>query len=160
MGPTNGDSMAHMEVLTVYTCKGSANIYGLILKNNSVCEVICPSQSYELNDGITPHSRYCFTLSNVDARSIFNQVGNVLSKFRTWWFSIAQSVCKWAFTLLAIWCPRPSFESYIQQRKATCLLSIRKLLAFARRSKFTTTNLYVCMCVPTHSMRDINFVFI
>ena len=42
------------------------------------------------------------------------------------WSSKAQLVCGWAFSLLAIWCLRlPSFESCIQRRKATCLLSIR-----------------------------------
>ena len=36
------------------------------------------------------------------------------------WSSIAQSVCKWAFSLLAIWFLRlPRFESCIQQRKTT-----------------------------------------
>ena len=43
------------------------------------------------------------------------------------WSSRSQSVCKWVFCLLAIWCLRiPSFESCIQQRKTTCLISIRK----------------------------------
>ena len=42
------------------------------------------------------------------------------------------------------WCLRlPSFESCIQQRKATCLLSFRKLLACARALKLTTTNMYI-----------------
>ena len=46
------------------------------------------------------------------------------------WSSIAQSVCEWAFSLLAIWCLRlPNFESCIQQSKTSCLLSIRKSLA-------------------------------
>ena len=34
-------------------------------------------------------------------------------------------------------------KSYIQQRKATCLLSIGKSLACARTSKLTTTNIYI-----------------
>ena len=37
---------------------------------------------------------------------------------------------------------RPWFESCIQLRKTTCLLSIRKSLACARASKLTTTNMY------------------
>ena len=60
------------------------------------------------------------------------------------WSSIAQSVCEWTFSLLAIWCLRPPrFESCIQQRKTTCLHSIRKSLACARPSKLTTTNVYI-----------------
>ena len=35
------------------------------------------------------------------------------------------------------------FESCIQQRKTTCLLSIKKSLACARASKLTTTNMYI-----------------
>ena len=39
------------------------------------------------------------------------------------WSSIAQSVCEWAFSLLAIRCLETSmFESCFQQRKTTCLL--------------------------------------
>ena len=57
------------------------------------------------------------------------------------WSSIAQSVCQQAFSLLANSCLRPSgFESCLQQRKTTCLLSIGKSLACARASKLTTTN--------------------
>ena len=67
------------------------------------------------------------------------------------WSSIAQSVCQQAFSLLKIGFQRPSgFESRIQQRKTTCLLSIRKSLACARASKWTTTNMYIararCEC--------------
>ena len=52
------------------------------------------------------------------------------------WPSIAQSACEWAFGPLAIWCLRlPKFESCIQQRQTTCLLSIWKSLACARASK-------------------------
>ena len=54
-----------------------------------------------------------------------------------------KSVCEWAFSLLAIRCLRlPRFESCIQQRKTTCLLSIRISLACARASKLATTNMY------------------
>ena len=65
--------------------------------------------------------------------------------------SIAQSVCQQASSLLKIGFQRPSgFESCIQQRKTTCLLSIRKSLACARASKLTTTNMYIartrCEC--------------
>ena len=67
------------------------------------------------------------------------------------WSSIAQSVCQQAFSLLVIGFQRPSgFESCIQQRKTTCLLSIRKSFACARASKLTTTNMYIararCEC--------------
>ena len=66
------------------------------------------------------------------------------------WSSIAQSVCQQAFSLLEIGFQRPyGFESCIQQRKTTCLLSIRKSLACARASKLITTNMYVCMHVCT-----------
>ena len=59
------------------------------------------------------------------------------------WSSIAQSVCQQALSLLKIGFQRPSgFESCIQQRQTTCLLSIRKSLACARASKLTTTNMY------------------
>ena len=59
---------------------------------------------------------------------------------------MAQSVCQQAFSLLANRCLRSlGFESCSQQRKTTCLLSIRKSLACARASKLTTTNMYVCM---------------
>ena len=56
------------------------------------------------------------------------------------------------FSLLEIRLKRPSgFESCIQQRKTTGLLSIRKSLACARASKFTTTkhiyiyDIFVCL---------------
>ena len=43
---------------------------------------------------------------------------------------VCQSVCEWVLSLLESWCLRlPRFESCIQQRKTTCLLSIRKSLA-------------------------------
>ena len=55
--------------------------------------------------------------------------------------SLAQSVCEWAFSLLENRCLETyRFESCIQQRKTTCLLSIRISIACARASKFTTTN--------------------
>ena len=58
------------------------------------------------------------------------------------WSSIAQSVCQQAFSLLVgIW--DLGFESCIQQRKTTCLLSIRISLACAGASKLTTTNMYI-----------------
>ena len=78
------------------------------------------------------------------------------------WSSIAQSVCQQAFSLLKIGFQRPSgFESCIQQRKTTCLLSIRKSLACARASKLTTTNIYICIYVYIYIYiyiytRDIN----
>ena len=67
------------------------------------------------------------------------------------WSSIAQSVCQQAFSLLPNRCLRPSgFESCLQQRKTTCLLSIWISLACARASKLTTTNVYIararCEC--------------
>ena len=70
------------------------------------------------------------------------------------WSSIAQSVCQRAFSLLEIGFQRPSgFESCIQQRKTTCLLSIRKSLACARASKLTTTNMCVHVCVHITATR-------
>ena len=52
------------------------------------------------------------------------------------WSSIAQSVCQQAFSLLDIGFQRPpGFESCIQQRKTSCLLSNRKSLACAIASK-------------------------
>ena len=58
------------------------------------------------------------------------------------WSPITQSLCQWAFSLPAIWFQRPSgFESCIQQRKTTCLLSIRKSLTCARASQSTTTRM-------------------
>ena len=55
------------------------------------------------------------------------------------WSSIAQSVCEWAFSLMAIWCIKlPNFDSCIAQRETTCLLSIRKSFACARASQLTT----------------------
>ena len=69
------------------------------------------------------------------------------------WYSIAQSVCQWAFSLLEIRFQRPSgFESCIQQRKTTCLLSIRKSLACARASKLTT-NMPICMYISMYICR-------
>ena len=77
-------------------------------------------------------------------------------------FSIAQSVHKQGISLLvqifslildssvglsAGIQSAGDFESCIQQRKTTCLLSIRKWLACARASKLTTTNMYVCVYV-------------
>ena len=63
------------------------------------------------------------------------------------WSSMTQTVCEWAFSLLTNWCLRlPSFESCIQQRKTTCLLTIRKPVVCARTSKLTTANMYVCIC--------------
>ena len=56
------------------------------------------------------------------------------------------SVC-WRF---GVWDP-DGFESCIQQRKTTCLLSIRISLACARASKLTTTNMYVCMYICMHA---------
>ena len=72
------------------------------------------------------------------------------------WSSIAQSVCQQAFSLLKIGFQRPSgFESCIQQRKTTCLLSIQISLACARASKLTTTNMYVCMHACMHACMHI-----
>ena len=54
------------------------------------------------------------------------------------------------------------FESCIQQRKTTCLLSIRKSLACARAAKLTTTNMYyvlfscVWFCSPNDTERPKN----
>ena len=50
------------------------------------------------------------------------------------------------YVYMYVWDP-DGFESCLQQRKTTCLLSIRIPLACARVSKLTTTNMYVCMYV-------------
>ena len=72
------------------------------------------------------------------------------------WSSIAQSVCQQAFCLLEIRFQRPpGFESCIQQRKTTCLLSIRKSLAYkyiaSARAQFQI-NTHRCwnghLCIP------------
>ena len=63
------------------------------------------------------------------------------------WSSIAQSVCQRAFSLMEIQLQRPWFKSCIQQRKATCLHSIWKSLAWVRASKLTTTNMSVWMYI-------------
>ena len=93
----------------------------------------------------------------VNAKWQMSQVGwmlanhrNELSSFLAW-SAIAQSDYQQATSLLEIGSQRPSgFESCIQQRKTTCLLSIRKSLACARASKLTTTNMYIararCEC--------------
>ena len=46
-------------------------------------------------------------------------------------------------------------EDNLQQRKTTCLLSIRISLACARASKLTTTNMYVCMYVCMHACMHV-----
>ena len=67
------------------------------------------------------------------------------------WSSIAQSVCEWAFSLLANrYFETCRFESFIQQRKTTCLLWIRISLVCARASKLTTTNMHACMHTRTY----------
>ena len=79
------------------------------------------------------------------------------------WSSIAQTVSEWAFSLLAIWfltLRLPSFESCIQQRKPTCLLSIRKMLASARASKLTATNMYIGACVCSHRLYIYMYMYI
>ena len=48
------------------------------------------------------------------------------------------SICNYLIFALEIHFRDPEFESCIQQRKTTCLLSIRKSLACARASKLTT----------------------
>ena len=53
-------------------------------------------------------------------------------------FVSGHSVC-WRF---GVWDP-DGFESCLQQRKTTCILSIRISLACARASKLTTTSMYV-----------------
>ena len=85
------------------------------------------------------------------AKRQWSQVGWMLTHHRDGllsssflaWSSIAQSVCEWAFSLLAIRCLETSrFESCFQQRKTTCPLKIRISLACARASKLTATNMY------------------
>ena len=78
----------------------------------------------------------------------WSQVGWMLTHHRDGLLSsslcliLDSSVGLWVSSLLANWYPGfPSFESCIQQRKTTCILSIRKSLACARTSKLTA-NLY------------------
>ena len=95
----------------------------------------------------------------VNAKWQWSQVGWMLANHRNElsrssflaWSAIAQSDYQQATSLLEIWFQRPSgLESCIQQRKTTCLLSIRKSLACARASKLTTTSMYIasarCEC--------------
>ena len=49
--------------------------------------------------------------------------------------------CFFNIRRFGVWDPR--FESWIQQRKRSCLPSIRKLPAYTRASKLTTTNTYI-----------------
>ena len=49
----------------------------------------------------------------------------------------------------------PLVKSFIQQRKTTCLLSIRKSLACARASKLTTTNMCACIHTCMHMRTDL-----
>ena len=63
-----------------------------------------------------------------------------------------------------LFCSRDhGFESSIQERKTNCLLSIRKLLACARTSKLTTTNMYVWIDGSMHAWmyvcRYIGFIY-
>ena len=77
------------------------------------------------------------------------------------WSSIAQSVCQQASSVLKIGFLRPSgFESCIQQRKTTCLLSIRKSLACARASKLTTTNMYIVHIQSDLDIFQFDFMFV
>ena len=76
---------------------------------------------------------------------------NGLLNSSLFWSLVAQSVCESAFRLLAIWCLRiPRFESCIQQRKTTCFLSIRKLLACGKAPKLTTNiSIYIHIYIYT-----------
>ena len=56
--------------------------------------------------------------------------------------SIAQLVCQRRFGVCDT-----GFESCIQQRKTTCLLSIRKSLVCDRASKLTTINMYIARAI-------------
>ena len=122
-------------------------------------KIACLCQSIAINN-----NKHIYRKSQVQKpHRWWSQVDWMISHYREWllsssflsWSSIAQSVCEWAFSLLAIWCLRlPIFESYIQQRTRKCLLSIRKPIACARASKLTTANMYVCMyvcmCIALH----------
>ena len=65
------------------------------------------------------------------------------------------SVC-WRF---GVWDP-DGFESCLQRRKTTCLLSIRISLACARASELTTTNMYIararCECQTAVGSSGLN----
>ena len=64
------------------------------------------------------------------------------------WYSIAQSVCQQAFSLLEIGFQRPfGFESCIQQRKTTCLLSIRNTTSgYLQRGSYTLVSSLLQKC--------------
>ena len=64
-------------------------------------------------------------------------------KFSFCVLKIPVHMCVCMISLLEIHFQRPWFESCIQQRKTTCLFSIRKSLARARASKLTTRNMYI-----------------
>ena len=66
----------------------------------------------------------------------------------------------WAFGLLEIRFQRPRFESCIQQRKKTCLLSIRKSLACARASKSTTANMYIASAKANRQWGRVGIIII
>ena len=77
------------------------------------------------------------------------------------WSPIVQSVCQRAFSMLVIRFQRRSgFESCIQQRKTSRLLSIQKSLASARASKLTITKIYItrtrCECQPAVGSSGLN----
>ena len=80
------------------------------------------------------------------------------SQFFLAWSSIVQSVCEWAFSQLTIRClRRPRFESCIQQRKTTCLLSIRILHTCTRASKWTTNyRKSYLITVTSHESHDVS----
>ena len=111
-------------------------------------KIACLCQSVEINNKnmyiarTRCESQLAMKSSGLKWMLAHHRDGLLSSSFLAW-SSIAQLICERAFSMLAIKCLRhPSFESCIQQRKTTCLLSIRKSLACARASKLTT-NIYI-----------------
>ena len=87
--------------------------------------------------------------------SLFIVIGCWLQVFAS--SLIAQLVCQWPISLLEIRFQTPRFKSCIQQRKTTCLLSIRKSLACARALSLTTTNMSHRLVFSNHVNLCYNF---
>ena len=115
-------------LLSIWIALSCARASKLTTTNMYIARASCESQMTVGSGGLNA----CWSLGRA-----------VELKFLAWSW-IAQSVCQQAFSLMEIGFQRPSgFESCIQQRKTTCLLSIRKSLARATASKLTTTNMYI-----------------
>ena len=63
------------------------------------------------------------------------------------WSSIAQSVCQWAFSLLAIWCLRPWWVRILLSAEEDNLSPFDSNIACLCQSIEINNNKHVCMCV-------------